>query len=171
MTDVALHPEHGALVHVLVDNPAWVKDDPNLSGDLGIGVPRPKSGWAIVDTGASCSCCTVQVAEALNLLQVDALEFRGVQSGHDRERPDRQFARVRFGVLEVSAANKRFSVRFAEVQRLGEHAGEPIIALIGRDVLRHANLTWKGPAQAFHLDFSDAAPVPSRPERSGDAAL
>ncbi len=149
---------HGALIRISVDNPSYVKEDPNLAGELGIGVPKAVSGLAILDTGATHSCVVVGVAEQLSLLLLNAVEFRGVRSGSDAEGAAPQFTRLRYGLLRIEGVSQSFATQLAEIQPLGSVDDEPIIALLGRDVLNAGKLHWDGPGRAFHLEFPHSAP-------------
>jgi hypothetical protein len=160
----AVHPVHGALIRVSVDNPAYVKEDPNLSGELGIGVPKAITGLAVLDTGATHSCVVVSVAEKLSLLLLNAVEFRGVRSGSDAEVSAPQFTRLRYGLLRIEGVAQNFATQLAEIQPLGSVDDEPIIALLGRDVLNAGVLHWDGPGRAFHLEFPRRAPSERNPE-------
>ena len=157
MPSGVVHPELGALVRITLDNPSFVKNDPNLAGELGIGVPKPIAGWAVLDTGASISCVTVDTAEALGLLTVDAVSFCGVRAGHLPADPAREHTRLRYGLLRLVGVARTFAVRLAEVRPLGNHVDQPVIALLGRDVLQFAELGWDGPSAAFDLNFRPAA--------------
>lgn len=149
-----IDPRHGAVVRITVDNPPFVKQDPNLSGQLGIGVPKPVTGLGILDTGASMSCIDASFASQLGLIEVDAIEMRGVQAAHEEDAQGH--TRVRFGVIRIEGIARNFPTRMCEIRPLGDHDGEPLIVLVGRDILRHATLTWEGERQRFHLGFSEA---------------
>ena len=163
MPSGVVHPQHGGLVRVTIDNPSYVKADPNLAGDLGIGVPRAIEGWAILDTGASISCVTVNTAEALALLTVDAVSFTGVRAGHTPASEEREHTRLRYGLLRIGGVARDFLIRMAEIRELGEHSDLPIVGLLGRDVLSNAELGWDGLSGAFDLNFPEPS-VASPPE-------
>ncbi len=146
-----LDEHHGALVRVVVDNPAFRKLDPHLSGDLGIGVPAPIRGWGILDTGASMSCVVGEAASTLSLLEVDAVEMRGVRAAHDETSDD--FSRVRFAMVHIDGLDQPLSLQLVEVRPLGEVDGVPVLMLVGRDVLDRALLGWDGPGGRFSLTF------------------
>jgi len=143
---------HGALVPISIDNPVFRKGDPNLAGQLGIGVPKPVTGLGILDTGASMSCIVGGVASRLGLLEVDAITLSGVRAAHDHAEPH-ETSRVRFGVLRIDGIAVEFPTKFVEVRPLGHSRGEPLLVLIGRDILGQAHLTWDGPAGTFQVSF------------------
>lgn len=149
MLEGRLDPTHGALVHVRLQPPDYIARDPSLSGDPSVGVPRSRDGWAILDTGASMSCVVERVARELDLLHVDAIAFEVVRPGG--ERAQRAFSKVRHGLLELLGTGRRASLQMVEVSSLGRCDQGPIIALIGRDYLGGAVLTWDGPAGRFAL--------------------
>lgn len=157
MIEGRIDPVHGAVIRLVIDNPSFRKADPELAGELGIGVPRPVRGFGVLDTGASMSCVIGEVASSLSLLAVDAVEMRGVRAPHEHARQD--YSRVRYGVLRLDGVPGEFPTGLVEIRSLGEFDGRRIIALVGRDVLQHAELAWHGAAGVFRLAFPGRLPA------------
>ena len=99
-------------------------------------------GLALVDTGASC-CCVEE--SALRRLQLEPVRHTEVRSPNGSRRQFVYVARLGFPGSAIPAT---------ELPVVGVQMGsEEIIALVGRDFLRHCLLVYNGPAGRCSLAF------------------
>jgi len=108
-------------------------------------IPAPRSGFALIDTGATRSCVDSQVISSLG---VNCIGVTTLGTAKGRSQHHLYPAKFRFPVI-------RFEVEFGSVVGVdlsGQGAGNmQIIALIGRDVLSRCILIYHGTKGSFSL--------------------
>jgi predicted aspartyl protease len=115
------------------------------SEDLGFGRPVPLRVLALIDTGASQTAITPDVAERLGA-GVSGARFVRVPGSHEPlALPVRE---IQIGLPD--GAGHRMVATDAIEAALG---GDEAECLIGRDLLRHGVLTYDGRAGSFALEL------------------
>jgi len=135
----------GPIVPVEISIPGALAE---LYTKQGHALPQPKAGLALVDTGASASCVDDEVITQLGVNPIRTAEIHGSAGQHQ---VNVYPAHLRFPSMpnfeiEFSAA---FGVNI-NAQKVGD---QPIIALLGRDLLTHCELTYNGTLGMFTLAF------------------
>ena len=153
ISDTFLCPRHGPTVRVSISNPPYIAQHLREQGEP---VPSAITGRAIIDTGADQSCIAASLARLLRLRPIDTKRIL-TPAGSPLE-AQVYWALVEFpgasleprglGVLGASLADERI-------------LGEPIVMLVGRDLLKQAHLTYDGPRGVFTLRFGTTDTVPT----------
>ena len=128
--------------------------------DAGAAIPPPAVGQLLIDTGASTSCITQEVAAQLGLKPVGVSKSFGA---HGQRNALVYRARIGLAVLEN---NERFVMEIEkpvlEVVDLQKstppsatYRGSPLnyVGLLGRDFLAHVKLTYDGPRGQFRFQI------------------
>jgi predicted aspartyl protease len=150
-------PNPGALVQVGAVFPIEVHV-PTRIAELktkeGAPVPKGASGLALLDTGATLTGIDRSVPEALGVPPVGQVET-GTAAGkakHSTYPARLVFTSIPNLILEAQAAVgvdlSGLRVQFGQAQ-----PPQPIIALIGRDVLSNWLLVWNGPMGMWSISF------------------
>ena len=100
-----------------------------------------KSGWALIDTGASNTCVDEQVAKELGLPIIDV----GTMQSASHEKHPCNIYPVQLITPVVTLNSPR--------TMSANLAGQGLLVLIGRDVLQKCNLFYNGPAGQFTLSL------------------
>ena len=124
-------------------------------------VAAPITGYMLIDTGASCTCIAEETALALELPVIDVGTTYGAGGKHDLNiYPVFMALRIEDGktgmVSEISN-----EIRASGIPELGNQLNHlvvtnpkvPMIGLIGRDLLRHATLIYRGSQGNVTLEF------------------
>jgi predicted aspartyl protease len=99
-------------------------------------VPTPKSGWALIDTGASVTCVDDQAAQELNLPVIDVVPM--CSASH---------AQTQQNVYPVQITIPALGFNLQAPRAVGAAlAAQGLLLLIGRDVLQICTLFYNGPA-------------------------
>ena len=150
ITDTYLCPRHGPTVRVTLSNPPYIAQHLR---DQGEPIPDAITGRAIIDTGADQSCIAAALARVLRLRPIDTKRIL-TPAGSPIEAqvywalvafPGSSMDARGLGVLGASLADERV-------------LGEPIVMLIGRDLLQQAHLNYDGPRGVFTLVFETSPP-------------
>ena len=108
--------------------------DPNWDHGVGIATPPNDQHAALVDTGAVESCIDERLAERLGLPAIDRRTIAGVSGPMDATF---YAAQISFPDLGSTLHGVFSGVRLAE-------GGQPHLALLGRDLLRHFAMAYDG---------------------------
>ena len=96
-------------------------------------VPTLKTGWALIDTGASSTCIDEAAAKELGLPVIDTAKMSSASH-----------AETTCNVYPVQI-NVPPALSFSSPRTIGAAlAAQGLIALIGRDVLQHSTLFYNG---------------------------
>ena len=118
----------------------------NLLTSQGQTLPAPKPGIAIIDTGATRTCVDQQILTSLNLNPVGVMSL-GTAAG-----PTQNYiyaARIEFTTIHMVLDSTVIGVSLQ-----GQNVnGQPVIALIGRDLLRRGLFVYSGTGGFFTLAF------------------
>lgn len=135
----------GAIVTVQVQVPSALAAQ--IQGQ-GQGLPPPQVVRGIVDTGASISTVSDQVAQAAGLKQVGSVPLYGVGGGGERP------------VYAASFGLPDYGIVVDPIEVGGVTIGMPgVDILIGRDLLKAVELAYAGPRGIFSLTTGGAAPT------------
>ena len=104
-------------------------------------VPTPKTGWALIDTGASNTCVDEQAAKELGLPVIDVGTM--LSATHER---------VPCNIYPVQVATPIVSLNSPRTMGAAL-AAQGLLVLIGRDVLQRCNLFYNGPIGQFTLSL------------------
>jgi predicted aspartyl protease len=108
----------------------------------GLTVPAPRTGYALIDTGASVTCVDNQVAADLQLPVVDVAQMTSAtHSNHPCNIHP---------ILITIPPNVQFSAPRAMGAQL---APQGLIAIIGRDILQICTLFYNGAAGQITLSL------------------
>ncbi len=137
----------GPVVEVQVEVPTA------LAAALGANkqsIPKPVSGLALIDTGASTSAVESGVIQQLG---VQPVGMGNVTTPTGSE--SRLFYPARFSFPGTDLPDMDFQQLLGADLSLQKIHGwtSPLIALIGRDILQHFLLVYNGPSGAFSLAF------------------
>lgn len=135
----------GALLEVKLGIPASVAAGMTSRGTT---VPAPKTVLALIDTGASISALSQDVADASGLIQTGMVQLGGI--GGTGMRPV-YAASIGFGDPKIPAVDP---VQIAGV----DLPSKDFHFLIGRDILRYLVMTYDGPRGVFALVPGGNAP-------------
>jgi len=135
------------LVDVTIDIQSFYRSylETENGGAMGIALPVPVRGRALIDTGASMSCVCFPIAEQLQLMRIGAVTFRGVEGARTPNRSAEQ-APIFGAMMQIPALGWRNEVRLVGVQPDPNH-----IAILGRDILSAFRLEYNGPSQTLRL--------------------
>lgn len=111
-------------------------------------IPQPKSGWALIDTGATKSCVDDKVLIQLGVNPIDRTTIHGSGGKHE---------------VNVFPAHMRFptmpgfELEFSSAIGVNIQAqqvnNQPIIALLGRDILSRCLFVYNGTLGIFTISF------------------
>lgn len=137
----------GPVIQVQVEVPTALATQLQHTGQT---VPQPVLGYALIDTGASLSAVDATVIQQLGVQPVGVAHV-GTAGG-----PQQQAtcpARFSFPGSSLPAIdfNQLLGANLSGQLALG--AGNPLVALLGRDLLQHFVLIYNGPAAMFTLAF------------------
>jgi predicted aspartyl protease len=105
-------------------------------------MPKTICVQALVDTGASICCITKDIVDSLGLLPRDTVKVLTPSS--EDERP----------LYEIAIAIPDLSTTFLFIDAvLVTLSGQPHQALIGRNVLQHLTMIYRGPSNEFELHY------------------
>ncbi len=132
----------GPILNVEVSLPRLLAE---MMSEKGESIPTPAVGWALLDTGASRTCVD---GKTISGLGVSPIGLVPVGSASGQAQHDLYPARLRF-------PGEGLDIDFSSVVSV-DLAGQavedqPIIALIGRDVLARCVLVYNGPGGFFTL--------------------
>lgn len=109
-------------------------------GLLSQGKPFPsKTGWALIDTGASNTCVDEQAAKELGLPIIDV---GTMQSATHEKHPCNVYPVQIISTVVTLNSPRTMSANLVS---------QGLLVLIGRDVLQRCNLFYNGPAGQFTL--------------------
>jgi hypothetical protein len=114
-------------------------------------IPQAQKIWALLDTGASCTCVDPSVLQALQLQPTGRTSVNTPSTGtnlHDANQYD-----VSFIIPGTSSKHVPFVVHTLSVVEVQLLASQGFHALIGRDVLASCLLTYDGAKGEFTLAF------------------
>jgi len=98
-------------------------------------LPAPKTGLALIDTGASITCVDEGVAQELGLPAIDVVSMYSASHGRTQQ-----------NVYPVQILLPQFGVSVQAPRAMGAAlAGQGLLVLIGRDVLQRCTLFYNGP--------------------------
>lgn len=144
----------GAIVEVEIATPgAYVQAARQEGQAAGGGVQRVKG---LIDTGASITTVSDEIAQAAGLVQTSQVELGGVGGSSTRPIYAARVAIPAFGVTMDPIEVAGVSVPFTEVQML-----------IGRDLLAQAHLAYTGPQGVFSLTTKPPEGAPSGADDGG----
>ena len=130
----------GPLIHVAISVP------PSLEKYLAENnqpIPNPITGIGLIDTGASITCVDQEV---ITKLDVPAVGYTDVFTPSGGERQNTHPAKIAFPGTNLPEIN--FNAVLASKLK-----AQKIIALLGRDVLRHFMLVYNGTLGIFTVAF------------------
>ena len=107
----------------------------------GRAVPAPKSGIALIDTGASNTCIDEQAAQELGLPVIDVANMHSAT--HEKHPCNIYPVQIITPIVTLNAPRAMGAAL----------ASQGLIVLIGRDVLQNCNLFYNGPAGQFTLSL------------------
>ncbi|OGY22816.1 MAG: hypothetical protein A2172_01635 [Candidatus Woykebacteria bacterium RBG_13_40_15] len=111
-------------------------------------IPSPKSGWGLIDTGATRTCVDDGVIRSLGVNPIDRTTINGSNGPHE--------VNV-FPALLRFPAIANFQIEFSAALgvniRAQEVKDQPIIALLGRDILSKCVLIYNGTLGTFTLSL------------------
>lgn len=109
-------------------------------------IPQPKSGWVLIDTGATTSCVDDDV---ITQLGVNPIGRSKIQNSGGEQEVNIFPAHMRFPNIQ------NFELEFASAIGVNIQAqkvnDQPIIALLGRDILSKCVLVYNGTLGMFTL--------------------
>ena len=132
----------GPILNVEVSLPGSLAEILSEKGDP---IPAPAAGWALLDTGASRTCVD---GETISGLGVNPIGLVPVGSAAGQAQHSLYPARLRFPAegLDIDFSS------VVSVDLTGQAVeGQPITALIGRDLLARCMLVYNGPGGFFTL--------------------
>ena len=152
--DLAMEPIiwrqiHGALHHfgpVARVTIGMTETDAHAVSRNGAPVPQPISGGALIDTGATFSALDQEVIAELGLQPVGRLDVAGFDATRTQLRYDAQLLFEDGMPLEIVASG-------TQLRRPSESPIPGYEALLGRDVLAIATLTYDGVEERISLEF------------------
>lgn len=107
----------------------------------GKGLPTPKSGIALIDTGASNTCIDEQAAKDLGLPVIDVANMQS--ASHEKHACNVYPVQIITPIVTLNAP-----------RALGAAlASQGLLVLIGRDVLQNCTLFYNGPTGQFTLSL------------------
>lgn len=130
----------GALVNVTISVPASLAQQFQAQGQA---VPPPQSARAMIDTGASISTVTDEIAQAAGLRSVGSIQVGGVGGTSQRTLYSASFGLPEYGLV------------VGPIEMAGVSLPAGFQVLIGRDILKALNLSYEGPQGAFSLTQED----------------
>lgn len=111
-------------------------------------IPQPAVGWALIDTGATHTCVDDDAISQLGVNPISRVEILGSSGAHEVNVFPAHF---RFPSI------KNFEIDFTATIGVNIQAqkfnNQPIIALLGRDVLARCIFVYNGPLGMYSLSF------------------
>ena len=107
----------------------------------GKNVPTPRSGLALIDTGASSTCVDEQAAKDLGLPVIDVANMQS--ASHEKHFCNVYPVQIITPIVTLNAPRAMGAAL----------ASQGLLVLIGRDVLQNCNLFYNGPAGQFTLSL------------------
>lgn len=104
-------------------------------------VPAPRSGLALIDTGASNTCVDEQTAKDLGLPVIDVANMQS--ASHEKHSCNVYPVQIITPIVTLNAPRAMGAAL----------ASQGLLVLIGRDVLQNCNLFYNGPAGQFTLSL------------------
>lgn len=104
-------------------------------------LPTPKSGLALIDTGASNTCVDEQAAKELGLPVIDVASMQS--ASHEKHSCNVYPVQIITPIVTLNAPRAMGAAL----------ASQGLLVLIGRDVLQNCNLFYNGPAGQFTLSL------------------
>lgn len=104
-------------------------------------LPTPKSGLALIDTGASNTCIDDQAAEELGLPVIDVASMQS--ASHEKHPCNVYPIQIITPIITLNAPRAMGAAL----------ASQGLLVLIGRDVLQHCTLYYNGPVGQFTLSL------------------
>lgn len=102
-------------------------------------LPTPKSGLALIDTGASNTCIDEQAAKELGLPVIDVGSMQS--ASHEKHPCNIYPIQINTPIVTLNAP-----------RAMGASlASQGLLVLIGRDILQNCNLFYNGPVGQFTL--------------------
>lgn len=127
----------GAIINIQIGIPAALAKQLQAQGQ---SVPPPQQVKGMVDTGASISTASEEVAAAAGLQTVGSVPLYGVGGGGERP------------VFAASFTLTDYGVTIDPIEVGGVSIGMPgVDILIGRDILKALELSWRGPQGVFDI--------------------
>lgn len=145
----------GAIINIQIAVPQSYAQQLQAQGQA---VPPVQQARGMVDTGASISTVSEQVAAAAGLQTVGSVPLYGVGGGGERPVFASSFSLTDYGVTIDPIEVGGVSINMPGVD-----------ILIGRDILKALNLDWRGPAGAFDIvqGSPGSAAAPASPTAAG----
>jgi len=110
-------------------------------------------GWAMIDTGASKTCISPRIVDALGLKQVGDIKCGGVGGEADHR------------LFRITFEFEGSPIRIPDIEVIEAHIeNQGLDMLVGRDVLSVSALTYHGPTGSWRLE------IPAEPEPPFDVA-
>lgn len=107
----------------------------------GKALPEPKSGLALIDTGASNTCIDEQAAKELGLPVIDVANMQS--ASHEKHPCNIYPVQIITPIVTLNAPRAMGAALVSQ----------GLLVLIGRDVLQSCALFYNGPAGQFTLTF------------------
>lgn len=107
----------------------------------GKALPIPKSGMALIDTGASSTCIDEQAAKDLGLPVIDIANMQS--ASHEKHQCNVYPVQIITPIVTLNAPRAMGAAL----------ASQGLLVLIGRDVLQSCNLFYNGPMGQFTLSL------------------
>ena len=104
-------------------------------------LPTPKSGLALIDTGASNTCVDEQAAKDLGLPVIDVANMQS--ASHEKHECNIYPVQIITPIVTLNAPRAMGAAL----------APQGLLVLIGRDVLQNCNLFYNGPMGQFTLSL------------------
>lgn len=104
-------------------------------------LPVPKSGLALIDTGASSTCIDEQTAKDLGLPVIDVANMQS--ASHEKHQCNVYPVQIITPIVTLNAPRAMGAAL----------ASQGLLVLIGRDVLQNCNLFYNGPMGQFTLSL------------------
>ena len=104
-------------------------------------VPAPRSGLALIDTGASNTCVDEQTAKDLGLPVIDVANMQS--ASHEKHSCNVYPVQIITPIVTLNAPRAMGAAL----------ASQGLLVLIERDVLQNCNLFYNGPAGQFTLSL------------------
>lgn len=137
----------GPVLPVQVEVPTALANQLRQTGQM---VPAPAPGLALIDTGASVSAVDVAVIQQLGVQPVGIATVG--TAGGQQQQPTFP-ARLTFPGLNLPPIDFNQLLGSNLAGQMVAGIGQPLIALLGRDLLQRFILVYNGPAAMFTLAF------------------
>lgn len=104
-------------------------------------LPKPKTGWVLIDTGASGTCIDDDAAKELGLPVIDVARL--TSATHKDQECNVYPVQINIPTVVLNCPRAMGAAL----------AAQGLIALIGRDILQQCNLFYNGPVGQFTLSL------------------